>query len=259
MRTEHDLPKKPTESKEKPISSKDTKDTIVSSKPTSSPVTRKKEEAPKEQEPDIDIPVLIEEEKDEEALLEERRRKRQELLDRLKKADKPTPPSSPAVSEVTPTIASISSLQVSADSPAVSTPGSSDSLPGTPLEDRPLHRTFQPTKKSADEMAILKSKDNYEFTNGTDTEHDMSAADYQEAAPSLPTTSKPTKEPEIDMFGDFEEDMFNLTEDSDMAATKAVTADASYNPTLVDNWDDAEGYYRKYRFIVFLSCSNDHG
>ncbi|KAF9214334.1 U4/U6 small nuclear ribonucleoprotein prp4 [Podila verticillata] len=244
LRTEHDLPKKPTESKEKPISSKDTKDTTVSSKPTSLPVTEKKTEVPNEQEAEIDIPVLIEEEKDEEALLEERRRKRQELLDRLKKADKPTPPSSPAVSGVTPTIASVSSLQVSADSPAVSTPGTSDSLPGTPLEDRPLHRSFQPTKKSADEMAILKSKDNYEFTNGSDTEHDMSAADYQEAAPSLPTTFKPTKEPEIDMFADFEEDMFNLTEDSDMAATKAVATDASYNPTLVDNWDDAEGYYR---------------
>ncbi|KAG0362425.1 U4/U6 small nuclear ribonucleoprotein prp4 [Podila minutissima] len=251
LRTEHDLPKKPTESREKPVPSKDTKDT-TSSKPAALPiVTEKKQEALKEQEPEIDIPVLIEEEKDEEALLEVRRRKRQELLDRLKKAEKPaTPapatsaPSSPAVSGVTPTIASISSLHV-ADSPAVSTPGSSDSLPGTPMEDRPLHRSFQPTKKSSDEMAILKSKDNYEsVTNGTDTEHDMSAADYQEAAPSLPT-SKATKEPEIDMFGDFEEDMFNLTEDSDLApATKAVADAGAYNPTLVDNWDDAEGYYR---------------
>lgn len=262
LRTEHDLPKKPTESKEKSVPFKDTKDTTYS-KPTTLPVvTEKKQERPKE-EPEIDIPVLIEEEKDEEALLEERRRKRQELLDRLKKAEKPatpatpvTPaPSSPAISGVTPTITSISSLHV--DSPAVSTPGSSDSLPGTPLEDRPLHRSFQPTKKSADEMAILKSKDNYEsVTNGTDTEHDMSAVDYQEAAPSLPTP-KATKEPEIDMFGDFEEDMFNLTEDSDLApASKAVADAGAYNPTLVDNWDDAEGYYRKYYLCVFLKCRN---
>ncbi|KAG0215685.1 U4/U6 small nuclear ribonucleoprotein prp4 [Mortierella sp. GBA30] len=209
-----------------------------------------------------DIPILIEEEKDEATILEERRRKRQEILDRAKKALASSTPSSTAPSSrgVTPTIASESTLTLNISSPApASTPGSvGDSLPCTPTsagEDRPSHRQLLSTRKSAGEIAILKSKDAYEsVASGIDTEHEMSAADYHEAAPSLPaeasTASK--KDPmELDMFADLDDDMFNLGDDTDLAAPKkaapqAPAADSSgdYNPTLVDNWDDAEGYYR---------------
>ena len=27
----------------------------------------------------------------------------------------------------------------------------------------------------------------------------------------------------------------------------------SENPTLLDNWDDAEGYYRKFDYFIFLN------
>ncbi|KAI1314527.1 U4/U6 small nuclear ribonucleoprotein prp4 [Mortierella claussenii] len=227
--------------------------------------TEVKQEPPKkqEEEPEVDIPVLIEEEKDEAVLLEERRRKRQEMLDRLKNADKPSPstPTTPSSSGMTPTMTTAAlPLIISPNIPvAVGTPGSGmDSQPGTPtsaMEDRPFHRAVMSTRKSAGEMAILKSKDAYEsVTSGTDTEHDMSAADYHESAPSLPAGTKkaPAKDPaEIDMFADLEDDMFNLGEVPDVATTSkqtikpSVTETASdYNPTLVDNWDDAEGYYR---------------
>ncbi|KAG0227675.1 U4/U6 small nuclear ribonucleoprotein prp4 [Mortierella sp. GBA43] len=216
---------------------------------------KEKTEPPKdEKKPEADKPAAVEEEKDEEALLEERRRKRQEILDRLK-AEKsststPTTPSTPGVT----------SLTINPNSPvAVSTPGSmAESQPGTPtsaFEDRPFHRSVMSTRKSDGEMAILKSKDAGEHvTNGTDTEHDMSAADYKESAPSLPTETKkePTKDvDDIDMFADFEDDMFELGNAAEVAvpskpvinpAVSEPTAD--YNPTLVDNWDDAEGYYR---------------
>ncbi|KAF9985900.1 U4/U6 small nuclear ribonucleoprotein prp4 [Mortierella antarctica] len=231
---------------------------------TAANVAEVKHEQPKQaEEEEEDIPVLIEEEKDEAAILEERRRKRQEILDRAKKAhaSSTSTPSAPNSRGATPTIAASSTLSLDISSPApVSTPGSGgDSAPGTPLsamEDRPSHRALFSTRKSAGEMAILKSKDAYEsVSNGTDTEHDMSAADYQESAPSLPTDAKnppKTASNELDMFADLEDDMFNLGDEDDLAAPKkaapavAAAAESSgdYNPTLVDNWDDAEGYYR---------------
>ncbi|KAF9953607.1 U4/U6 small nuclear ribonucleoprotein prp4 [Mortierella alpina] len=230
---------------------------------TTAIVPEVKPEQPKQVEEEEDIPVLIEEEKDEAAILEERRRKRQEILDRAKKAQasSTSTPSAPNSRGGTPTIAASSTLSLDISSPApVSTPGSGgDSAPGTPssaMEDRPSHRALLSTRKSAGEMAILKSKDAYESVpNGTDTEHDMSAADYQESAPSLPTDAKnppKTAPKELDMFADLEDDMFNLGDEDALAAPKkvvpavAAVAEASgdYNPTLVDNWDDAEGYYR---------------
>ncbi|KAF9948639.1 U4/U6 small nuclear ribonucleoprotein prp4 [Mortierella alpina] len=221
-------------------------------------------ELPKQAEEEEDIPILIEEEKDEAAILEERRRKRQEALERAMKAKASSTSASSAPNSrgVTPTLAASSTLALDISSPApVSTPGSGgDSAPGTPssaVEDRPSHRALFSTRKSAGEMAILKSKDAYESVpNGTDTEHDMSAADYQESAPSLPAGSKQQPKndsSELDMFADLEDDMFNLGDDDDLAAPKkavpaaaAAAAESSgdYNPTLVDNWDDAEGYYR---------------
>ncbi|KAG9327589.1 hypothetical protein KVV02_003834 [Mortierella alpina] len=230
---------------------------------TAANVAEVKHEQPKQAEEEEDIAVLIEEEKDEAAILEERRRKRQEILDRAKKAQasSTSTPSAPNSRGATPIVAASSTLSLDISSPApVSTPGSGgDSAPGTPLsamEDRPSHRALFSTKKSAGEMAILKSKDAYEnVPSGTDTEHDMSAADYQESAPSLPTDAKnPPKNAsnELDMFADLEDDMFNLGDEGDLAAPKkaapavAAAAESSgdYNPTLVDNWDDAEGYYR---------------
>ncbi|KAG0350892.1 U4/U6 small nuclear ribonucleoprotein prp4, partial [Gamsiella multidivaricata] len=237
--------------------------------PKPAPVAAKtpaKTEEPKkaeEKESEIDIPVLIEEEKDEAALLEERRRKRQEILDRLKKTEKPaiSTPTTPSSSGLTPVVtATASPLSIAPNSPiAVSTPGSTmESQPGTPtsvVEDRPFHRSLMSMRKSAGEIAILKSKDaNEGVTDGTDTEHDMSAADYHESAPSLPAEVKraPAKDSaEIDMFADPEDDMFALGDVPDVAVPSKVTVkpavaetSADYNPTLVDNWDDAEGYYR---------------
>ncbi|KAF8984527.1 U4/U6 small nuclear ribonucleoprotein prp4 [Entomortierella lignicola] len=220
-----------------------------------------KPEPAKEEESEVDIPIVIEEEKDEATLLEERRRKRQEILDRLKKSEitSPSTPTTPSSAALTPVLATASPLTVSFNSPiGISTPGSTvDSQPGTPtsaFEDRPSHKVPMSTKKSAGEIAILKSKDAYEsVTSGTDTEHDMSATDYHESAPSLPAGAKaPTKESaEIDMFADLEDDMFALGNVPDVTIPSKTTlkpqvtqSNADYNPTLVDNWDDAEGYYR---------------
>ncbi|KAF9439082.1 U4/U6 small nuclear ribonucleoprotein prp4 [Entomortierella beljakovae] len=249
--------KEPKESKE----SKETKgseETMKSVPESIKPDT--KSETPKEDEIELDIPIVIEEGAGEAARLEERRRKRQEIMDRLKKAEKSSnsAPATPSSTKVTPVSAS-SPLTINPNSPiAASTPGSNiDSQPGTPtsaIEDRPSHRVLASVKKSAGEIAILKSKDAYEnVANGTDTEHDMSAADYHESAPSLPANTKvSTNEPtEIDMFADLEDDMFELGNVENVTVNsipkvrpQASEASGDYNPTLVDNWDDAEGYYR---------------
>ncbi|KAF9099136.1 U4/U6 small nuclear ribonucleoprotein prp4 [Mortierella sp. AD031] len=226
----------------------------------------RKETPKKEEEPEVDIPILIEEEKDEATLLEERRKKRQELMEKARKAKEAaaasTPTSSaPSSTRATPTLPAVATLTVEPNSPAAaSTPGSlGDSQPGTPTssaEDRPFHRALLSTRKSASDMAILKSKDAYEnVAQGTDTDHDMSAADYQEAAPSLPaavTKKAPAKESmEIDMFAASDDDMFAIGDGADISMSakpvpKSAAAESGgdYNPTLVDNWDDAEGYYR---------------
>ncbi|KAF9338824.1 U4/U6 small nuclear ribonucleoprotein prp4 [Linnemannia elongata] len=225
----------------------------------------KAEPSKKEDEPEIDIPVLIEEEKDEAAILEERRKRRQEMLRRAQSTSKPSTPTptstAPSSTGVTPILPSAATLAVQPSSPAAaSTPGSMiDSQPGTPtsaVEDRPFHRALLSTRKSASDMAILKSKDAYEsVAQGTDTDHDMSATDYQEAAPSLPAAvakKVPAKEAaEIDMFAEIEDDMFAVGEGADISMSAKPVAKAAagetaadYNPTLVDNWDDSEGYYR---------------
>ncbi|KAF9911008.1 U4/U6 small nuclear ribonucleoprotein prp4 [Linnemannia zychae] len=242
---------------------KSTPTTPSAAAPTSVRTETKTEPAKKEEEPEVDIPILIEEEKDEAAILEERRKKRQEMMRRAQLAQKPSTPTptstAPSSTGATPVLPSTATLAVVPNSPAAaSTPGSmNDSQPGTPtsaVEDRPFHRTLMSTRKSASDLAILKSKDAYEsVAQGTDTDHDMSAADYHEAAPSLPAAVTPATEPvEIDMFADDPEvDMFAIGEGADiplsaLPAAKAATGEAGgdYNPTLVDNWDDAEGYYR---------------
>jgi hypothetical protein len=252
------------------IAHKESKEPAPKTPPrTAAPVRSdiKAEPAKKEEELDVDIPVLIEEEKDEAAILEERRKKRQEMLRRTQSVQKPSTPTptstAPSSTGVTPILPSVTTLIGQPSSPAAAnTPGSmADSQPGTPtsaVEDRPFHRALLSTRKSASDMAILKSKDSYEsVAQGTDTDHDMSAADYQEAAPSLPaavTKKAPVKElVEIDMFAEIEDDMFAIGEGADITMSakpvvKAATGEtaADYNPTLVDNWDDAEGYYRKY-------------
>ncbi|KAG0311826.1 U4/U6 small nuclear ribonucleoprotein prp4 [Linnemannia gamsii] len=250
------------------IAHKESKEPAPKTPPrTAAPVRSdiKAEPAKKEEELDVDIPVLIEEEKDEAAILEERRKKRQEMLRRTQSVQKPSTPTptstAPSSTGVTPILPSVTTLIGQPSSPAAAnTPGSmADSQPGTPtsaVEDRPFHRALLSTRKSASDMAILKSKDSYEsVAQGTDTDHDMSAADYQEAAPSLPaavTKKAPVKElVEIDMFAEIEDDMFAIGEGADITMSakpvvKAATGEtaADYNPTLVDNWDDAEGYYR---------------
>ncbi|KAG0227929.1 U4/U6 small nuclear ribonucleoprotein prp4 [Actinomortierella wolfii] len=249
-RTTDDLRQQP-----KPSEETKTASTEISVKPVSEP----KPEAEKEVE--VDIPILIdEEEKDEEALLAERRKKRQQLLNRLKGSEAPSTPVEVSTPGTPSTPISIAPSNLSDDSlfnrHAVISGDSQPGSPGSPVEDRPSHRMFS-DNSTAVNNALLKAKDASEHVaQGTDTEHGMSAADYHEGTidtnrPEAMTASAATvpKSEDIDMF-DVVDDMFALAnEDVDVVPRQANLRDQSgaanaYNPTLVDNWDDAEGYYR---------------
>ncbi|KAF9975087.1 U4/U6 small nuclear ribonucleoprotein prp4 [Actinomortierella ambigua] len=214
-----------------------------------------------EKEAEVDIPLLLdEEEKDEEALLAERRKKRQQLLSRLKESDAPSTPAEDSTPGTPRTPLSIAPASISDESlvnqHAVMVADSQPGSPIEPVEDRPSHYMFS-DKSAAVNNAFLKAKDASEHVaQGTDTEHVMSAADYQEGIidtvrqGATATAAVPVpKSDDIDMF-DVGDDMFALAnEDIDVVPLQAKPKDQAastntYNPTLVDNWDDAEGYYR---------------
>lgn len=118
-----------------------------------------------------------------------------------------------------------------------------------------------------DKEEMLHVKDRREkvvVEHGMKESGDMFASDYQEVdktsnKPETDTSTKKkvkkSKKKEIDMF-----DMFAADEDLDMFASETaldtgkklpsmdslpvIRSNTATNPTLTDNWDDADGYYR---------------
>ncbi|KAI9027499.1 kinase-like domain-containing protein [Phycomyces nitens] len=88
---------------------------------------------------------------------------------------------------------------------------------------------------------ILKNKDHQEFVaEGVDSHADMLASDYSEKLRNPePIKKAPT---EIDMFAD-DLDMFAHDEITTAPDNTINQAAAASNPSLLDNWDDPEGYY----------------
>lgn len=105
---------------------------------------------------------------------------------------------------------------------------------------------------------LLKSKDHQEKVS--DDGDDMLASDYTEKLEQQQQVKKAaTTTTEIDMFAD-DLDMFadtDITAGQHALLTNASTA--ASNPSLIDNWDDPEGYYSKFLslslllFIVFCA------
>lgn len=98
--------------------------------------------------------------------------------------------------------------------------------------------------KSNRDIELLKQKDKQESVIGGSASHSdsMFAADYNEKLESV--AAAPEKE-EYDMFAD--DDMF-APSDAPLKpkanpSVAAVPVSAGQNPSLIDNWDDPEGYY----------------
>lgn len=108
------------------------------------------------------------------------------------------------------------------------------------------HTTMDRTKDlahTASETDLLKTKDHQEkVSEGVDSQADMLASEYTE---KLEKPSVMNQMTEIDMFSD-NLDMFATATDIKTGQNALLTnMAAATNPSLTDNWDDAEGYYCK--------------
>lgn len=106
--------------------------------------------------------------------------------------------------------------------------------------------------KSNKDIELLKQKDKQESVVGgsASQSESMFAADYTEKLESV-ARSPPSESKEFDMFADEGDDMFAPADAAPLKpkvnpSLVAVPA-VGQNPALLDNWDDPEGYYSKYK------------
>lgn len=98
---------------------------------------------------------------------------------------------------------------------------------------------------------LLKKKDHQEsVTEGVTSQNDMAATDYKEKLEQVPPQQEQQQQQqqpkEIDMFAE-DLDIFAQAEIAENALVVSTAIPSmNHNPSLLDNWDDAEGYYSKY-------------
>ncbi|CAM0135470.1 unnamed protein product [Umbelopsis sp. WA50703] len=227
-----------------------------------------------------DIDLMDEDQKkaEEERLIEERRKRRQEIL--LKYQAKKTLSSdgeagidSKASSrQSTPQFDLAKDGQASRADSTVSTPGLSASEEDPSPSARPsdiespdqvsaadynpvMDRIADDERRQADvlhkshkDIELLKQKDKQESVIGGSTSHNesMFAADYTEKLESVAESKPaPQESKEFDMFAE-DDDMFAPSDAGikpKANPTVAAVPSLAQNPSLLDNWDDPEGYY----------------
>lgn len=239
------------------------------------------EQKSSEHEADVeDIDLMDEDQKkaEEERLIEERRKRRQEIL--LKYQAKKAIPSdgdggidSKASSrQSTPQFDLAKDGQASRAESTVSTPGLSASEGEASPSARPSdvdspdqvsaadynpamdriaddeRRQTELLHKSNKDIELLKQKDKQESVVGGSVSQNesMFAADYSERLESV-AESKPAiqESKEFDMFAD-DDDMFAPSDavvKQKANPSVAAVPSIAQNPSLLDNWDDPEGYY----------------
>lgn len=107
-------------------------------------------------------------------------------------------------------------------------------------DDRQRSHLLYESTREKDEL--LKRKDHQEqVTEGASSQTEMLAADYSEKL------ENPQPAKEIDMFA-ADLDIFAQAEmaEPDTLLLKTAPPQVETNATLLDNWDDSEGYYSKY-------------
>ncbi|OBZ87125.1 Serine/threonine-protein kinase PRP4, partial [Choanephora cucurbitarum] len=189
----------------------------------------------------VDFKDEEEQQKEEDRLIEERRKRRQAILSRYKPSSS-TAAEETEATEATTTTGATAAAAATEDTqepqPSPSSPITKADEPNSP--DSPSQQIsaadYDPSMDCATntQAELLKVKDRQEHvTEGANSHTDMLASDYTEQL------EQPSKAMEIDMFSD-NLDMFAAT---DMTTTATTTDHAATNPSLIDNWDDPEGYY----------------
>ncbi|KAI9312097.1 kinase-like domain-containing protein [Dichotomocladium elegans] len=234
-------------------------------------------------EPEIDFEIKDEQEKEleEQRLIEERRRRRQQILERYKPSASAHAPkdseeaSKPSTTDKSPgqehlTVGGQQTTFVSggeqkddenhqvkdhasmdldndrrSNSPDVVSAADYDPSKDR-IADDDRFRSHQ-QQNHAENKELLKTKDHQEaVVDGVSSQTDMAATDYKEKLDNVPSQQQnpPQQIKEIDMFGD-DLDMFaqGETTNADALLINTVIPSMNHNPSLLDNWDDAEGYY----------------
>ncbi|KAF7725941.1 hypothetical protein EC973_009178 [Apophysomyces ossiformis] len=265
---------------------------VDTSKETTSSKNEKentKSELVNEEDKPLEFEIKDEEEqkKDEDKLIEERRRIRQAIMERHKAKSASTTPntqvstpgalSDAAAKEATASPISLPKTEGKQDStttvgtlaePAsdLKYNGSSkdDGAEKKPEDDSPTTVSAADYDPSQDRIAdddrrrrhhgdngnakdeLLKSKDRQEpVMEGVDSQAEVLATDYTEKLEN----PQPVKE--IDMFAD-DLDIFAHAQIATAPETSIMNTTAASNPSLLDNWDDPEGYYSKSQATCHL-------
>ncbi|CAG8539108.1 24574_t:CDS:10 [Dentiscutata erythropus] len=217
--------------------------------------------------------IVLEPEDDDEKLIEERRKRRNAILEKYKNKNNEISSTGPTAMELTVhrQEATGTPIVVSPITPSTASPTSfsltkvetsvDDFVPG---EDQFSAADYDPTKdriadderrlhhKSAKDLELLKTKDAQESVVGQDeNEADMSAADYKETLNESNADHKINNVKASDEFDMFADDDIIIPSPESKKSTKSIP-DVKNVPVvmhdhavgLVDNYDDAEGYYR---------------
>ncbi|KAI9276600.1 kinase-like domain-containing protein [Sporodiniella umbellata] len=204
--------------------------------------------------PEIEIKDEDEKQKEEDRLIEERRLRRLAILNKYKEV--PSTPSFaayPESSDASPlyklekenandNVVEHNNVDQNSDSPNDVSAADYD-----PSMDRikDLAHTSTNHKNilthTSSQTDLLKTKDHQEkVSEGVDSQADMLASEYTE---KLEKPSVMNQMTEIDMFSD-NLDMFATATDIKTGHNALLSnMVAATNPSLTDNWDDAEGYY----------------
>ncbi|CAG8631660.1 29586_t:CDS:2, partial [Racocetra persica] len=216
---------------------------------------------------------IVLEQEDDEKIIEERRKRRNAILEKYKNKNNEISSTGPTameltehkqeatgtptvVSPITPTTASPTSFSLTKVEPSID-----DFVPG---EDQFSAADYDPTKdriadderqlhhKSAKDLELLKNKDAQESVVPRDeNDVDMSAADYKETLNESNGDHKANNLKTIDEFDMFADDDMVIPSPESKKTTKSIPAVKNvpvvmhdHAAGLVDNYDDAEGYYR---------------
>lgn len=242
--------------------------------------------------PVLNVVIKTQEEQEEEErrLIEERRKRRQELLAKLQQQQsQPSPPAPVAVEAKQPVpVAAPTATATSPVAPAgkavsnativpTASAASPVAAPTTPIKDDDMFGEMSAAEKDRLEKervrAEAEEQQRQEREEEAQAEADRKAleklwatnAAAAEAAASAPATYDEVAEMKEEVKEELEEaDEFDMFADSPSKITqkivplKVLVERREQNPAMIDNWDDAEGYYNfkigevlADRFVVF--------
>eukprot|EP00092_Neocalanus_flemingeri_P034477 GFUD01037488.1.p1 GENE.GFUD01037488.1~~GFUD01037488.1.p1 ORF type:complete len:872 (-),score=308.97 GFUD01037488.1:41-2599(-) len=192
---------------------------------------RNEEKKESSDETDLDIEIPSDEES-EEAIIERRRKEREELVSKLKTEGRGEPVKQKEVKETKETTSS-----------EVAETNEKRSSEGDTMKKKEMNKKRHSSSSSSSDSDNKKSKkkkhksDRRKSKQADETDEELPTEDLFNEKPDGATATS------TDMFS---QDMFaeDFSSPTSIQAKAAIISQGTENPNLMDNWDDAEGYYR---------------